>query len=780
MNSRKKMPEETGFVEDGRRYRLNDAHQLESADTFLSNDLAFIRINHRGNCDFGHTADGGPYFLQPDRTRWSENYRCVYVRDDATGEFWSAPYDPVQTEPESFEFAPGVADVLWRNVTDGIETTMRLVMPADETVELWTFTVRNVSRRKRRISLYPFFPIGWRGDLINICKWDEKAGGVVYEYFPYYVTVEGYAKNADLKNIVFAVADKKPTSYDAAMDVFKGGRRLHNPKALSQKRLKRSFATFEDGVAAFQYSLDLARGESREVNIVFGPAKDRREIARLKRKFLTKGGVEKALDGARKFLEKRRRIAIETPDNDFDSFVNYWLSKQTVWIGRTFRTSFSPCCRNAITDAMGLVYNDPERVRYWYLRIWAHQERGGWFKHGLPLAEGVTVSGINMIPHRDMNVWGPQAVYLYLVETGDESILDEVIPYDDDPAGGTLYEHISTGLDWLLGDRTKRGLCRVGQGDWCDPLNMAGHRMKGESVMLTETLVWALEIWAKVAERKGDRQRASRYRREAEKTRKVVNRFAWDGKWYVRGFTDEGRPFGSARNKEGKIWLNAQGWAIMTDIADEKRKASAIAAVEKHLQTPFGPTMNGPAYTRYYETIGKVTIKNPGIDENAGVYNSAVCWWALGLYHARRGDDAWRALRGMLTGAPGNPISQSGQLPLYVPNFFKGPAVGTRVGESSHFPGTGTAPWMYHTVMAGLFGMCAEFDGLRLDPQLPSKWRRAKVSRSFRGAKFEIEIKRTRRVKTTQVVLDGVKLDTNLVPVQKKGSRHHVQVLVPV
>lgn len=769
-----------GFSEDGRRYAMRDVHLLESADSFLYNELMFIRIDHRGRCEFGHTHSGGPVFLQPNATAYSEGLRLAYVRDDDTMECWSAPYDPIQAEPDEFEFSPGVADITWRNVTNGIETTLRLVIPPDDTVEVWTVTARNVSRRKRRISLYPFFPIGWRGDLLNTCRFDEKLGGVIYEYFPYYVEVEDYYRNRRLKNMVFCAPDRKPTSWEAAMDGFKGGLLLHNPAALEKKRLGRGYANFEDGAAVFQYALNLAAGKSATVNLVFGPAKDKAEMRRLKKKYLAKGAAERARSAAQKFHSDRTpQVRIETPDSDFNHYVNHWLPRQTLWTGGTLRSSFAPCARNAITDAMGIIYNDPKKARYWFTRIWEHQEKGGWIKHGLPMREHVHMSLINTIPHRDMNTWGPQAIHMYVAETGDFAILDDLIPFTDDRKGSTLYEHICIGLDWLLKDRTKRGLARVGQGDWCDPLNMAGHNLKGESVMLTETLAWALDIWAGVADHRGDTSRAGRYRREAGNCRKAINRHAWDGRWYVRGFTDDGRAFGSSKNREGSIWVNAQGWAIISGADTPKRRKSAVAAVKRHLDTPVGVLMNGPAYTRFYEDIGKVTVKNPGIDENSSAYNSAVCWWAYAMFIARNADEGWRHLRGMLTGAGRNTIKRSGQLPLYVPNFYKGPAVGERAGESSHSPSTGTVAWFYHTAVSQLMGVRGELDGLRLDPQLPSAWKKARVWRKFRGAAFDISIRRSRKVDGPTVELDGERLADNLVPPQKPGTKHTVTVTIP-
>jgi cellobionic acid phosphorylase len=309
---------------------------------------------------------------------------------------------------------------------------------------------------------------------------------------------------------------------------------------------------------------------------------------------------------------------------------------------------------------------------------------------------------------------------------------------------------------------------------------MAGHKGKGESVMLTQLLTYSLDLWADVAEHRGDRARAGRYRKAAEECRKAVNKYAWDGGWYVRGFTDAGKPFGSKKNREGKIWCNAQNWAIISGAATGERLTKSVKAVERYLVEPSGTAMLGPAYTPFHEDIGKVTIKNPGIDENGAVYNSASCWWALALLWARMPDKGWKATRVMLPGGKGNTntLKRAKQLPLYIPNFYKGEAVGSDAGESSRYPSTGTISWYYYMVIAYLMGVRGELDGLRIDPQIPSHWKKARVWRRWRGAEFDIEIARSHKVNKTEVTLDGAKVPGNLIPVQKPRTRHKVKVTI--
>jgi cellobionic acid phosphorylase len=288
----------------------------------------------------------------------------------------------------------------------------------------------------------------------------------------------------------------------------------------------------------------------------------------------------------------------------------------------------------------------------------------------------------------------------------------------------------------------------------------------------------ALDAWAPVARRRGDVKRAIRYEREADKTRRAINRLAWDGQWYTRGFTDAGKPFGVKTDREGTVFLNSQSWAMIAGAATARRVTLCMRAVEKYLMTPSGPMLLGPAFTAMREDIGKLTQKIPGWNENGSIYCHAATFYAYALYCARRPDEAFDVLRRLLPGYGGNTIERTGQLPLYIPNFYRGADAGRKAGLSSHAPNTGTASWYYRTAVAMLLGVRAEEAGMRLDPQLPRGWRRAAVWRLWRGAEFDIQIVRG-GVKRTAVWLDGRPLRGTLVPVQPAGSWHWVKVAVP-
>ncbi|MBN1437161.1 MAG: hypothetical protein JW936_08800 [Sedimentisphaerales bacterium] len=770
---RKQKTNTAGFSDDGSRYIVRDPHFIKQADSFLWNDNLYMRLDQRCRCN--------SYFVQPAATTYSSRLRCFYIRDDQSGKFWSAPFDPVCRRPDDFEFSVGRDDIKWWVRADGIEISIRASLPKTDPLELWTVTVTNVSSKKRKLSLYPCIPIGYVGPLADKCDFNKTLGGIVYESFPYYARIEDYHKLRNKANNVICISDTTPTSYECDLDSFTGDGGLKDPCQLHQPKLSGGMTTLEPSAAILQFARTLAPGKHFTVNLICGPAKDQRQIKQLKRKYLSPGGIEKAIEQVRQYRQQltSTEVRIDTPDKNLNHFINSWLPNAILYMATTTRVNRCPCCRNAIQEAMGAVLNAPEVARKQLLKWLSFQTQDGDLPHGLPLEEGITLGGINLIHHRDMNVWAPGAIAFYINETGDQSILDEIVPFSDNPKGATLFEHICLGLAYCLRDRTKRGLSHIGEGDWNDPLNMAGPEGKGESTWLTEALAYALDQWAMVAQQRGDSQIVRRFRREADRCRKALNSYMWDGKWYARGSTDAGKLFGTKKDKEGMIFLNAQSWAIISGTAQRKRLDSCVDSVEKHLMSPCGAMTLGPGFTGFRGDIGKLTQKNIGHFENGAVYCHAGVFYAFSLYLARKSELAYRALRRLLAGGKDNPIKAAGQLPIFLPNYYVGLDAPKNVGKSSHDYNTGTAAWYYRTVVTQLLGIRGETDGLRIDPQLPAQWNKAQISRTWRQAKFDITIRKTQSVQSVEVSMNGKLLPENLIPPQAPGSNHTVLVKLP-
>jgi cellobionic acid phosphorylase len=780
------------FTESGRRFVLRDPSLAPTADAFLWNPKMLLQITCRGYA-WGQTMqpDSTVYayppsllaktFMQPEPRYFAHHPgRFFYVRDDATGKFFSAPHDPVRAVPEAFEFAPGLEDIAWTVRNDGLQVSLRVLLPSDDTVELWTASVVNVSRHPRKVSLYPYFPVGYASWMNMAGEYDAALHAAVCPYVTPYQQTQDYYKNLSLKEITFLASDAAPDSWELAQQQFEGEGGLGSPDALRLPRLARGEARFEPPACVFQYRRALAPGKSLDVRLMFGPARDRKEIGRLRRKYFAAGAYAKALRSVHARAERHPGcLHVETEDEWFDHFVNHWLPRQIGYLGHANRLTTDPQTRNFLQDAMGMNYVDPVRAREIFVAALSQQQADGREPDGILLAPGAELKYINTIPHGDHCSWLPICIGAYLDETGDYDFLREVVPFADRPEGAAVHEHVCRALQWLLNDRSPRGLSRIGHGDWCDPMNMVGPEGRGESAMLSEALAYGLRLWARFSAMTGDGTAARWMVDEADCLNELINRHYWDGQWYARGYTDAGRNFGVRGDREGKIFLNSQTFALLCGAATGARAESCIRSIQQRLGTGYGPLIVAPAYTRMREDVGRMTQKHPGSDVNGSVYTHAAAFYIFALYAAGRGEAAFDSLRALLPGPDANALRQSEQLPLYVPNYYRGNQFPRQARVSSHMPHSGAANWMYRSIVEGLFGLVGTPDGLLVRPQLPPGWNHARAVRMFRGATLEVDYRRAAGTEDLTVLVDGREVRDGLISAVRDGRRYRVEVLLP-
>ncbi len=311
-------------------------------------------------------------------------------------------------------------------------------------------------------------------------------------------------------------------------------------------------------------------------------------------------------------------------------------------------------------------------------------------------------------------------------------------------------------------------------------MNMVGYKGKGMSGWLSVAVAYALNLWADICAAENAGQLAAEFRAAAREINEAVNTHLWDGQWFGRGITDDGVVFGVSHDKEGRIFLNPQSWAMLAGAANERQRKLIIAAVAEQLETPYGVMSHAPAFTAMREDIGRVTQKFPGSAENGSVYNHTAAFYVYSLYTIGESDRAFRLLRQMLPGPGLADYRRRGQLPVYIPNYYRGAYYQhpRTAGRSSQLFNTGTVSWLYRCLIEGLFGVKGDREDLVIQPQLPSHWSQAKVTREFRGATFHIEIRRESGVSRTLVVVNGQPLPANRLTSIQAGQSYTVEVSI--
>ena len=335
-------------------------------------------------------------------------------------------------------------------------------------------------------------------------------------------------------------------------------------------------------------------------------------------------------------------------------------------------------------------------------------------------------------------------------------------------------------MRWLIKDRDKRGLNFINQGDWCDPMNMVGYKGIGVSGWLSIAVIYSLKVWAEIIDQHQPKAGSEEFRSAASDMTIAVNKHLWDGNWYARGITDDNIVFGISKDKEGRIFLNPQGWALLAGVADTAKRKALMAAVADQLESPYGVEKISPPFTAMRDDIGRVTQKFPGSAENGSVYNHAVAFYIYGLYSVNEKDNAYRLLRKMIPGPDDEDFIQRGQLPVFIPNYYRGgyKQFPRTAGRSSQLFNTGTVHWFYRSLIDGLFGLRGDRNGLRIEPQLPSSWTEATVTRYFRGAEFQIEMVRKSEKKETKICVDGIWLTEPVIRNITSGKKYQVKVIL--
>jgi cellobiose phosphorylase len=452
--------------------------------------------------------------------------------------------------------------------------------------------------------------------------------------------------------------------------------------------------------------------------------------------------------------------------------------------------------RDSNQDLLGFVHMVPARARERILDIAATQlKSGGAFHQYQPLTKrgnNDIGSGFNDDPH-----WLTLGVAAYLKETGDWSLLDEPVPFENER--GTeepLVEHLRRSVSYTLERLGPHGLPLIGRADWNDCLNLncfsntPGQSFQtttnkngkvAESVFIAGLFVLAAKELAAMAAKRKLNEAALRYRAAAGKMEKVIRRHGWDGAWFVRAYDDFGKPVGSKACKEGKIFIESQGICIMAGIGlKDGRARKALNSVNKHLATRHGIVLQQPAYSRYYVHLGEISSYPPGYKENAGIFCHNNPWIIIAETMTGNGNRAFDYYLRI------NPSAREtiGELHRCEPYVFAQMIAGKDApthGEAKNSWLTGTAAWTYFTATQWILGIRTEYDGLRIDPVIPAKWEGFTVTRRFRGNTYVIEVKNPKRKQrgVRKLIVDGERIAGNLLPIRPPQTKAiRVQVVL--
>ncbi|MCC5845491.1 MAG: hypothetical protein JJU05_14680 [Verrucomicrobia bacterium] len=722
------------FSADGLTYNVTDALLPPRAQiNFLWNDHIISGVNQFGSGE-GIFNDRTLMLNHPEgRVNLIRNgRRLFYLKDVETGRVWNAGFYPTKVEGAEYSCTVGLGWSLFRMRYEGIVTELRVFLAPDEPVEIWECRFINESGRDREIVWCPYVEWDLGGYATFSSKysyfrsvWSERLGAVL--------STNTSNERPHGRYNAFLATDGEVKGWCGSPRQFLGpfGEPVR-PEALL-KGMPSAETACEDLAAALEIRVKLPSGGSEDRVVLIGSHDTEAEAERLCAKLLPAKYRQEAFAALQ--AEKQvmaDTVRVETPDERINVLTNIW-SKQQIQLCVEFGRDGARGFRDTLQDAWATAPFNPQLARNKLVETLRHQ-----------YADGHAIRGwmpLQLHHYSDGPVWMVMAVCAYVKETGDDGLLNEVVPFLD--AGeATVLEHMLRGVRFLSEDLGPHGLVLAHDGDWNDSLNWLCKEGKGESVWTSMGLYYALTLLSELnGARLRDAGLGEELKERADRMAAAIQEHAWDGEWYLAGYNDLGEPVGSHLNEEGKIYLNSQTWAVLTGLATGERKEKCLKAIDEHLESTHGTLTLSPAYTREQPNVGRLSVLLPGMYENGTPYCHGTAFKIVADCVAGRADAALASYRKVMPDTAEHPSTVSGCEPYAFTNQYLGPD-NARAGTSISGWITGTAGWMFRAVVEYFAGVQPGYDAFVVAPSLPGEWDKITVRRTLRGKAYDIEVRR--------------------------------------
>ncbi len=736
--------------------------------------------------------------------------RYIYLRDDVSGEFWSPSWQPTRRKLENYCCRHGMGYTTISSQYSSIVASTRYFVPLDENLEIWQFTVTNQRQQRAELSIF---------SSIEFCLWDAQddatnfqrnfnIGEVEVEDGVIYHKTE-YRERRD--HFSFFACSEKVAGFDTQRDTFLGPYRgWDDPAVVERGRACNSIAHGWAPIGSHHVKLSLEPDESRQIVFLLGYQENPRDqkfdppgsqTLNKKRtkavlsRYLLPANADAAFERLRHYWDGLLCICqVETPDVHTNRMVNIWNAYQCM---ATFNISRSASFyesgigrglgfRDSNQDLLGFVHMVPERARERILDLaFTQLPTGGAYHQYQPLTKcgnNDIGSGFNDDPH-----WLILGVAAYLKETGDWSILDVAVPYDNEPGSETpLYEHLQRSFRYTLERLGPHGLPLIGRADWNDCLNLncfsdsPGQSFQtssnkdgkvAESVFIAGLFVLAGRELAEIAKHRGLDAEARSYLAEVAAMEATIREHGWDGEWFLRAYDGFGRKIGSKECVEGKIFIETQGFCTLAGIGLEDCMASrALKSTRDLLATKHGIILHQPPYSKYYLELGEISSYPPGYKENAGIFCHNNPWVMIGEARVGNGDGAFDYYSRINPSAR-EEISEIHRCEPYVyAQMIAGRDAPTH-GEAKNSWLTGTAAWNYYAITQWILGIRTDYDGLVIAPVVPKAWSSFKITRKFRGVTYQIAVERKGLGNEVALEVNGASIAGNRVPLPPSGTK---------
>jgi cellobiose phosphorylase len=781
------------FSEDGREYVITNPLTPKPWGNVISNGDYGMLVSQTGS-GFSWRGNAGQNRLTRSfqdlvKDNWGKYF---YIRDLERNVYWSATYKPVMHPYQAFKVIHGIGYSKFFQTIEDIESELTNFVSASDPVEIFELKLTNHSPETRKLDVtsYVEWLLGFAPDehrefhklFIDTSANLDASTLYARKYLWGFADDKGRHNNIDWPYTAFMAVSEPVKSFDCDKESFIG--MYHNddrPQAMLDSQLAGRSGRFTDAIAALQVQVSLEPGESKTIVFTLGAAEDGKEdAAELIHRYTAPAKSAQALQDVKDFWSRFIDTeVVETPDEALNFMTNYWLKYQSIsgrlW-GKSglYQVSAGIGYRDQLQDSQIFLVSEPEYTKKQLLLHAAHQFIEGDVYHWWFSIRG----GGPRTNCSDDLLWLPFILDAYLMETADFAILDEKVPYLNSPAE-TLYDHCKRAIERSFSRFSPRGVPLMGDHDWNDGLSAVGTLMKGESFWVGEFLYMILGNFIPLAQARGDSAFAEKCAVVRESLKDALNRYGWDGAWYLQATTDDGMLLGSEGNEEGKIFLMPNNWAVISGIAPEDRVQTAMDSVTKYLLKDFGTLLNYPAFTKPRADIGYITRYAPGLRENGGVYTHAATWsvWAYTL--AGQPERAYEAFRKICPPNRSQDIDTYKAEPYVTPGNIDGP-LSEYYGRGGWTWYTGSSQWLHRVATHWILGIRPQPDGLLVDPSIPAQWDGFKITRKFQGATYQITVQNPAHLNhgVQSMRVDGTPVGNQLIPVFADGKNHVVEVLL--
>ena len=791
-------------------------------------------INYLGNEDFfsliSNTA-GGYSFYKDAKFRRLTRYRYNNVPMDNDGRYfylkdgdtvWNPGWKPCRTPLDFYECRHGMNYTRITGRKNDVEASVLFFVPLHRWCEIQKMTLRNLGTTTKTLKLF---------SLTEWCLWNaatdmenfqrnfstgevEIEGSTIYHKTEYRERRNHYA---------FYHVNQPIQGYDTDRETFVG---LYSekslPDAVAEGKPRNSFAHGWSPIASHYIEVELKPGESRDLIFLLGYVENEQDKKFAEKKVINKDKahalinefdttekVDKAFAELGDYWNNLLDVFhVESGNDKLDRMVNIWNQYQcmvTFCMSRSasfFESGIGRGMgfRDSNQDLVGFVHQIPGRARQRIIDIASTQfPDGGCYHQYQPL----TKRGNNDIGggFNDDPCWLIFGTVAYIKETGDFSILDEMVPFDNQPGSEvSLFEHLRVSLNHVINNLGPHRLPLIGRADWNDCLNLncfswdpnesfqttenKSEGSKAESLMIAGLFVVTGKDYVALCRELAKRTGKAEYDKEADRMQQAVDdmveavkRDGWDGEWYLRAYDFYGNKIGSDENEEGKIFIESQGWCTMAGIGlKEGLVGRALDSVKERMECEHGIVLNNPAFTTYHVEMGEISSYPEGYKENAGIFCHNNPWVIIGETVAGRGQDAWNHYTKILPSYVEEKYQTLHKVEPYVNCQMVAGKDAARPGEGKNSWLTGTAAWMWYTVSEFILGIKPDYNGLLIDPCLPTTAKKYKVRRKFRDAVYNIHVANPngKEKGVKRIVVDGQPVEGTVVPYT--AGEHTVEV----